>query len=198
MRNLIDATPKSVKRFVLTTSAGVDRSNKIPFSILNLFGEALRAPGLPCVLSITMHLQTFVTQQLANNLEYQVIICSTLCEIDSVLRLRMEEVRETLLHAGVLKFKKQAETLLQQSGLPWTILRPSRLTDGPYTSFDLNTLLQATAGTRQDVQISKEDDQLGEASRIAVAGKLPMLASRHCRALHLQAAPHLPFCQASA
>ena len=39
MRNLIDATPKSVKRFVLTTSAGVDRSNKIPFSILNLFGE---------------------------------------------------------------------------------------------------------------------------------------------------------------
>ena len=41
MRNLIDATPKSVKRFVLTTSAGVDRSNKIPFSILNLFGETI-------------------------------------------------------------------------------------------------------------------------------------------------------------
>ena len=39
MRNLIEATPKSVKRFLLTTSAGVDRSNKIPFSILNLFGE---------------------------------------------------------------------------------------------------------------------------------------------------------------
>lgn len=39
MRNLIEATPKSVKRFVLTTSAGVDRSNKIPFSILNLFGK---------------------------------------------------------------------------------------------------------------------------------------------------------------
>ena len=60
--------------------------------------------------------------------------------------------------------------LLQQSGLPWTILRPSRLTDGPYTSYDLNTLLQATAGARQDVQISMQDDQLGEASRIAVAG----------------------------
>ena len=40
MRNLIEATPKSVKRFLLTTSAGVDRSNKIPFSILNLFGKA--------------------------------------------------------------------------------------------------------------------------------------------------------------
>ena len=73
--------------------------------------------------------------------------------------------------AGVLKYKKQAETLLQQSGLPWTILRPSRLTDGPYTSYDLNTLLQATAGTRQDVLISPQDDQLGEASRIAVAGE---------------------------
>ena len=73
--------------------------------------------------------------------------------------------------AGVLKYKKQAETLLQQSGLPWTILRPSRLTDGPYTSYDLNTLLQATAGTRQDVLISAQDDQLGEASRIAVAGE---------------------------
>ena len=76
------------------------------------------------------------------------------------------------VHAGVLKFKKQAEMLLQQSGLPWTILRPSRLTDGPYTSYDLNTLLQATAGARQDVQISMQDDQLGEASRIAVAGVL--------------------------
>ena len=28
------------------------------------------------------------------------------------------------------------------SGLPYTLLRPSRLTDGPYTSYDLNTLLQ--------------------------------------------------------
>ena len=39
VRNLIEATPKSVKRFLLTTSAGVDRSNKLPFNILNLFGE---------------------------------------------------------------------------------------------------------------------------------------------------------------
>ncbi|KAK9909435.1 hypothetical protein WJX75_002252 [Coccomyxa subellipsoidea] len=107
MKNLIEATPKSVKRFVLTTSAGVDRSNQLPFNILNLF--------------------------------------------------------------GVLKFKKASEGVLQQSGLPWTIVRPGRLTDGPYTSYDLNTLLQATAGTRQDVQISMQDDQSGETSRIAVA-----------------------------
>ena len=43
---------------------------------------------------------------------------------------------------GVLKWKKEGERLLQSSGLPWTIVRPNRLTDGPYTSYDLNTLLQ--------------------------------------------------------
>ena len=38
---------------------------------------------------------------------------------------------------------------------------------GPYTSFDLNTLFQATSGSRQDVQLSLADDLSGEASRIA-------------------------------
>lgn len=40
--NLIRATPKGVKRFVLVTSAGVERFNKLPFSILNLFGTSRR------------------------------------------------------------------------------------------------------------------------------------------------------------
>ncbi|KAG2442594.1 hypothetical protein HXX76_002679 [Chlamydomonas incerta] len=70
---------------------------------------------------------------------------------------------------GVLKYKRDSERHLEASGLPYTIIRPGRLTDGPYTSYDLNTLLQATAGTRQDVQLSARDDQRGEASRIAVA-----------------------------
>ncbi|GIL73105.1 hypothetical protein Vretifemale_3318 [Volvox reticuliferus] len=70
---------------------------------------------------------------------------------------------------GVLKYKRKSELHLQSSGLSYTIIRPGRLTDGPYTSFDLNTLLQATAGNRQDVQLSPRDDQRGEASRIAVA-----------------------------
>jgi hypothetical protein len=70
---------------------------------------------------------------------------------------------------GVLGFKREAEVALENSGLPWTILRPSRLTDGPYTSYDLNTLLQATAGSRKDVVLSPADDLKGEASRIAVA-----------------------------
>ena len=47
---------------------------------------------------------------------------------------------------GVLKWKKEGERLLQGSGLPWTIVRPNRLTDGPYTSYDLNTLLKAGCG----------------------------------------------------
>ena len=70
---------------------------------------------------------------------------------------------------GVLKFKKMGEEVLQASGIPYTIVRPGRLTDGPYTSFDLNTLLKATSGTRQDVELSPDDDLNGEASRIAVA-----------------------------
>ena len=42
--NLIRATPKGVKRFVLVTSAGVERYNKLPFSILNLFGMLHQSP----------------------------------------------------------------------------------------------------------------------------------------------------------
>ena len=38
---------------------------------------------------------------------------------------------------------------------------------GPYTSFDLNTLLKNTAGSRQDITLSLKDDLAGETSRIA-------------------------------
>ncbi len=69
----------------------------------------------------------------------------------------------------MLGFKREAELALEASGLPFTLLRPSRLTDGPYTSYDLNTLLQATAGTRRDAVLSPADDLRGEASRITVA-----------------------------
>lgn len=75
----------------------------------------------------------------------------------------------------MLSQKKKAEDKLKESGLAYTIVRPGRLTDGPYTSMDINTLLKATSGERQDVQVSKEDDLQDEASRIAVAGVLPDL-----------------------
>lgn len=68
-----------------------------------------------------------------------------------------------------------------QSGLAYTILRPGRLTDGPYTSYDLNTLLKATAGNKQDVQIAAKDELNGETSRIALAGMLACI----CKALSM-------------
>ena len=79
--------------------------------------------------------------------------------------------------SGVLKYKRQSEQLLEQSGIPWTIFRPGRLTDGPYTSYDLNTLLQATSGNRQDVQLTAKDELNGQASRVVLAGVLLHLLS---------------------
>jgi hypothetical protein len=108
-KNLIEAASRApgLKRFVLCTSAGVERSGQFPFIILNLF--------------------------------------------------------------GVLKYKRMAEQLLEASGLRYTIIRPNRLCDGPYTSYDLNTLLKGVAGERQDIILTRNDDQVGETSRIAVA-----------------------------
>ncbi|KAG6629872.1 hypothetical protein CIPAW_14G115600 [Carya illinoinensis] len=54
----------------------------------------------------------------------------------------------------------------KSSELPW---RPGRLTDGPYTSYDLNTLLKATSGQRRAVLIGQGDKLIGEASRLVVA-----------------------------
>lgn len=70
---------------------------------------------------------------------------------------------------GVLKFKKMGEDFVRESGLPFTIIRPGRLTDGPYTSYDLNTLLKATAGERRAVVIGQGDKLVGEVSRLVVA-----------------------------
>lgn len=70
---------------------------------------------------------------------------------------------------GVLKYKKMGEDCLRSSGMPFTIIRAGRLTDGPYTSYDLNTLLKATAGERRAVIISKGDKLVGEVSRLVVA-----------------------------
>nr|POF11108.1 uncharacterized protein, chloroplastic [Quercus suber] len=70
---------------------------------------------------------------------------------------------------GVLKFKRMGEDFLCNSGLPFTIIRPGRLTDGPYTSYDLNTLLKATVGQRRAVLIGQGDKLVGEASKLVVA-----------------------------
>eukprot|EP00983_Pelagomonas_calceolata_P046475 1140195-Pelagomonas_calceolata.AAC.1 len=68
---------------------------------------------------------------------------------------------------GVLKYKRDAEELLMKSGLPWTIIRPSRLTDGPYTSFDYHKDLQAYNPLWSDILISHPGTptQLGATGR---------------------------------
>ncbi|KAL5708281.1 hypothetical protein ACHQM5_019093 [Ranunculus cassubicifolius] len=70
---------------------------------------------------------------------------------------------------GVLKYKKMGEDFVRSSKIPFTIIRPGRLTDGPYTSYDLNTLLKATAGARRAVLVGQGDKLVGETSRLVVA-----------------------------
>jgi uncharacterized protein YbjT (DUF2867 family) len=76
----------------------------------------------------------------------------------------------TVLNAyGVLTAKKLGETALRQSGLPFTILRPGRLIDGPFTSLDLNTLLQARTNQKLGVVVWTGDRLTGDTSRMDVA-----------------------------
>ena len=63
----------------------------------------------------------------------------------------------------------KGEEAIISSGLPYTIIRPGRLIDGPYTSYDLNTLLQAKTEGKLGVVIGTDDTLLGDASRIDVA-----------------------------
>jgi len=105
------------------------------------------------------------TKKLAPNLKRFVFV-------SSVGVLRTNVMPFVVLNAfGVLKWKRKGEECVEKSGLPYTILRPGRLTDGPYTSYDLNTLLKATSGTRRDVQIGGGDDKLlpEATSRLVVA-----------------------------
>ncbi|KAE8705737.1 Anaphase-promoting complex/cyclosome 11 isoform 1 [Hibiscus syriacus] len=64
---------------------------------------------------------------------------------------------------GVLKYKKKGKTFF---AIPAFHLPSS---DGPYTSYDLNTLLQATSGQRRRVVIGQGDKPVGEVSRLVVA-----------------------------
>ncbi|MEO0376686.1 MAG: SDR family oxidoreductase [Cyanobacteria bacterium P01_A01_bin.17] len=84
--------------------------------------------------------------------------------------LRRQQLPFSILNAfGVLDAKLQGETTLIQSGLPYTIIRPGRLIDGPYTSYDLNTLIKAKTKGQYDVVLGQGDTLSGEASRIDVA-----------------------------
>lgn len=84
--------------------------------------------------------------------------------------LRKEQLPFSILNAyGVLDAKQKGETAIINSGLPYTIIRPGRLIDGPYTSYDLNTLLKAKTGGKLAVVVGKGDTLSGDTSRIDVA-----------------------------
>lgn len=70
---------------------------------------------------------------------------------------------------GVLDAKLQGEKAIISSGLPYTIIRPARLIDGPFTSYDLNTLFKATTDGKLDVVLAPGDELNGQTSRIDVA-----------------------------
>ena len=113
-RNAKKKKGEKKSRFVMISSVGVTRTDKMPYIVLNLF--------------------------------------------------------------GVLKYKRKSETYLERlqkenaDDFDFTIIRPGRLTDGPYTSYDLNTLLKATSSERRRVEIKSGDDfDPAETSRIAVA-----------------------------
>ena len=70
---------------------------------------------------------------------------------------------------GVLDAKLIGETAITAASIPYTIIRPARLIDGPYTSYDLNTLLKAKTDGKKAVKIEIGDSLNGETSRIDVA-----------------------------
>ncbi|WP_413172941.1 SDR family oxidoreductase [Anabaena azotica] len=70
---------------------------------------------------------------------------------------------------GVLDAKQEGEEAIIHSGIPYTIIRPGRLIDGPFTSYDLNTLTKAETSGKLGVVVGKGDILTGEASRIDVA-----------------------------
>lgn len=70
---------------------------------------------------------------------------------------------------GVLDAKQKGELAILNSGLPYTIIRPARLIDGPYTSYDLNTILKAKTHGKFSVVLGTGDNLVGESSRIDVA-----------------------------
>jgi uncharacterized protein YbjT (DUF2867 family) len=84
--------------------------------------------------------------------------------------LRKDKPPFSLLNTfGVLDAKQKGEDVIIRSGLPYTIIRPGRLIDGPYTSYDLNTLLKAKTGGKLGVVVGTGDTLVGDSSRIDVA-----------------------------
>lgn len=71
---------------------------------------------------------------------------------------------------GALKYKKAGEDLVISSGIPYTIVRPGVLSEGPYTGKGVNDrFIRATTGSLTGVALSNHDDINGKAARSVVA-----------------------------
>ncbi|RYR40202.1 hypothetical protein Ahy_A09g045912 isoform A [Arachis hypogaea] len=167
VKNLVSALPSSVKRVVLVSSIGVTKSNELPWRSPTIEGFE---KGFDFGL-------TRKQQQIPADPHYKLlcheimlpILVKFLLQILTLVLVNVDFSCSIMNLFGVLKYKKMGEDFLRSSGIPFTIIRPGRLTDGPYTSYDLNTLLKATAGERRAVLIGQGDKLVGEASRIIVA-----------------------------
>lgn len=83
---------------------------------------------------------------------------------------RKDQFPYNILNAyGVLDAKLKGENAILRSGLPYTIIRPGQLTDGPYTSRDFNTLIQASTDSKLGVVVDTGESINGQSSRIDVA-----------------------------
>ena len=83
---------------------------------------------------------------------------------------RKDEFPYSLLNAfGVLDAKAKGEMAILRAGISYTILRPGQLTDGPYTSRDFNSLVQASTDGKLGVVVATGDTLNGQTSRIDVA-----------------------------
>ncbi|MEM7594760.1 MAG: NAD(P)H-binding protein, partial [Cyanobacteria bacterium P01_A01_bin.83] len=141
VKNLVAAAPQDLNRFVFVSSCGVLRQDQFPYNILNAFG----------VLDAKLTGEKAVQRGLGGPpAEPKAQVASSDASAQSAVQRLHQEAIAT-------------------SGLPYTIIRPARLIDGPYTSYDLNTLLRAKTNGEKAVIIESGDRLNGETSRIDVA-----------------------------
>lgn len=134
--------------------------------LLSLFDSKLlenRAKNTPLKVDFQSVKNLVVAAQQLKNLNRFVFVSS--CGV-----LRKNQFPFNILNKfGVLDAKKAGEDVIINSGIPYTIIRPGRLIDGPFTSYDLNTLLKATTNSKLGVILGKGDKLSGDTSRIDVA-----------------------------
>ncbi|GAB4238336.1 MAG: SDR family oxidoreductase [Stanieria sp.] len=153
-QNTLFAATQNVTHIICCTGTTAFPSSRWDFSNLfqaNNTPEKVDAQGVKNLVAAASDLKRFVF-------------------VSSCGVLRKDRFPFNLLNAfGVLDAKLAGEEAIASSGFPYTIIRPGRLIDGPYTSYDLNTLLKAKTDGKQAVVIATGDSLNGQTSRIDVA-----------------------------